>query len=80
MQARLSWAPGPFASVDSFFHFIHTNTHTHTYMCIHIYIHIHIYVCIIKIFYDSVCIKVNIFWIISDFILTESMDLVYSKK
>ena len=53
--------------------FIHTHTHTH--MCIYIYIYTHTYVCIIKVFYDCICIKVNIFWVISVFILIQSMGL-----
>ena len=68
MHARLSWAPGSFTFVDSFFH-LYTHTHTHTHMCIYIYIYTHTYVCIIKVFYDCICIKVNIFWVISVFIL-----------
>ena len=53
----------------------YTHTHTHTHTRVYTYIYTHIYVCIIKVFYDCICIKVNIFWVISVFILIQSMGL-----
>ena len=55
--------------------YTHTHTHTHTHTRVYTYIYTHIYVCIIKVFYDCICIKVNIFWVISVFILIQSMGL-----